>query len=250
MFKRVTGLRAWVLGVGGFLGTLGAVVTTTGIVVQALPTGLERYLLIITLAGFAGALWAIGTTSEPTGVDAVLYRDNIKHRNTIEKQQRDISALTAQLSSLAAAQQETQPRKIDPFAAMCAVTALMAAVGNEIRKHRTYAVPTVHDSDVLAAQIRKWLEAVGLHPSVANYGPDRRDYPRQEMGLWIIGDETRDLEQALAAMLRDCGLVTNVESVMTGDGYSVYNGFEILIVVGDDGSALNGTRYNTTTRGR
>jgi len=39
-------------------------------------------------------------------------------------------------------------------------------------------------------------------------------------------------------MLRGLGFVVNVANVVVPDRHPVYSGFEILIVVGDDGSTL------------
>lgn len=79
------------LGVGGFLGVLGAIATYVGIVTQALPHAWQPYAILITMAGFATALWATGT-SDAT-VDGVLYRENIKLRNKVDEQKVQVADL-------------------------------------------------------------------------------------------------------------------------------------------------------------
>ena len=88
MFRRVHGARAWVLGVGGFLGVLGAIATYVGIVTQALPHAWQPYAILITMSGFAAALWATGTSNTP--VDGVLYRENILNRNRISELEKQL----------------------------------------------------------------------------------------------------------------------------------------------------------------
>ncbi len=75
MFKRLTGARALVLGVGGFVGVLSGVLTYLQLAEQIVPQVWARYLPIGMIAGFAAAIWALGTAEKNPRED---YRASVR----------------------------------------------------------------------------------------------------------------------------------------------------------------------------
>lgn len=95
-FTQVSGARALLLGIGGFVGIVAAWVGYADLARNFLPADLRVYWPLLMIAGFACALWAVGTIDDK--VDGVIYRENIAHRRRIE-------TLEAQLA-------QSQPRDI------------------------------------------------------------------------------------------------------------------------------------------
>lgn len=90
MFKRLRGAKAWVLGVGSVIGIAAGIVDYTGIATLFLPQAV-RYLPLAMIAGFAAALWVLG--SEGPAVDGVLYREVIQLRHDNQKLKEDLASI-------------------------------------------------------------------------------------------------------------------------------------------------------------
>lgn len=86
MFKRTSGARAWILGLGGVVGIASGVLSYADIAKLVLPLSVANQLPLIMIGGFACALWALG--SDGTEVDDVLYREVVSLRQDNTKLQQ------------------------------------------------------------------------------------------------------------------------------------------------------------------
>ena len=136
---------------------------------------------------------------------------------------------------------DERSRRIDRVALMSSMQDLRNVAGAELRKHsyHIYPAPTVHDSGVIAAEIKQVFEGIGVRPHMTNdTNFPRSDYPLHEFGIWVIGNSERDIENQIAATFRQVGWVTNVADVVVHERHPPYDGFDIVIAIGNDGSSL------------
>jgi len=114
-----------------------------------------------------------------------------------------------------------------------------------------FAVPTAFDSTVVAGHIcemLKWAGATAVHMRQVNTFMEVLD-PLQSFGIWIFGDSQSALVRALVTELREGGLFTvfrpwsAVPQARAGDDHS------IVIIVGDRGDGLRGSRYDHAAGG-
>lgn len=72
-FKQVSGARALLLGIGGFVGIVAAWVGYADLARNFLPADLRVYWPLLMIAGFACALWAVGSVKEEAEPSIVIY---------------------------------------------------------------------------------------------------------------------------------------------------------------------------------
>lgn len=147
MFKSVRGAKAWVLGIGTLLGVLSGVSGYVDTAYRFLPKEWAHLTPLLTIAGFACALWALGTTDSKA--IEVVYRENIEHRRRIAELEK------------------TRPRQLTPEQSrrISARLCRWPAYREEMHKRPwvlILASPAALDAKDFARQIRLALEQGGL----------------------------------------------------------------------------------------
>lgn len=230
MFKRLRGARAWTLGLGGLLGLVSGVAGYVDTVVRFLPKDWSNAAPLLMIAGFACALWALGTTDDKT-LD-VVYRENIEHRRRIaELEKKQPRQLNSEQSRRIAARVNRWP----------------AYTGEGHRRPwvMVLASPTAHDARDYAGQIRLALEQGGLcvdgvedftWGSPVDARPEFREENRKFLALHdgdvtVFGSDTEThegepLHELLAEALREGGI--SVTSIVAPNQI----GGRIAVVVG------------------
>ena len=152
---------------------------------------------------------------------------------------RDLEGTVEQLAENV---RKLEPRKLERLQLFRSMEELSKRAGTALLQHniRICPVPTVHDSATLAAQLREGFEHVGSHAVIDESGPQAEywtAYVLREFGIWVDGNSGRDLEGWIAATLRGLGMVASLGDLVAPDKYPPYNGFEIWVVVGNDGES-------------
>jgi hypothetical protein len=152
---------------------------------QALPHAWQPYAILITMFGFAAALWATGTSDAP--VDGVLYRENVGHRRRLEELEAQHAEIERYKTDAEQHESAIQTLASDNTALRSTITLVISSDINIARRNLEVSNTLRNRVLLLVAELREIPNRIPIYTHYEHPSVERMHWhQRQELGRQMM----------------------------------------------------------------